>query len=259
MASVLLRACAMPFGFTSDMIDSDFTYEGECIFTDEMNWRTIQRSRGLAPLPDVILSNTPPPSPLRRAHSYLSFFPEKTIHTLSTSNLALDTPPPTPTPEACRSTRTRAASFGNLVNWEENLKVGLKHIREVRRRLHSEHPQHNPQHSLPQLSWPLPRPHRCPNTPHHRPNIPPHHPNHFYYSQGQGESTQGEREEEDRCRKAGRELRKIADNFQLNSAKVATKRSNDASFNLAVPTALTKCITASLLCLIWWRLVNRLR
>ncbi|XP_042221611.1 uncharacterized protein LOC121866083 isoform X2 [Homarus americanus] len=233
MASLLLRICAVPFGYTSDLIDSDLVYGDECVTTAEMNWRNLHSSRGLAPLPDVVLSNAPTPSPLRRAHSYLSFFPDKnsTTPALPPTTSALNTHPATTTTTTTPSEAlgivssipTRAVSTGRLDDKERDaVKKGLEHIREIRRRLQNEHPQPDPYHALPQLSWFFPRP-----PPHHPPNHPPQ-------CQGEEERAQGLDGEEEHpqageegasgvWRRAGRDLRRVADNFQSNSAKVGNK------------------------------------
>nr|XP_045586705.1 uncharacterized protein LOC123748579 [Procambarus clarkii] len=255
MVSVLLRACAMPFGYTSDMIDSDFTCDDLCFSTAEMNSRNIQRPRGLpAPLPDVILSHTPQPSPLRRSQSYLSFFPEKLTHALPTPTLDMpQAVPSTTTLGVRRNSQARSISVGNLTSLEESVRMGLKRIRKVRHRIQSDEPQSYQNHTLPQLSWPSPRPHRnlCYRLPREGESVRD--------DAVDGEHSQEETEEQGRWRKAGRELRKIADHFELNTAKVAAKRSKVAPLNLVVPGALTRCLTASLLCLVWWRLLNKLR
>lgn len=213
--------CAVPFGYIQDI---DFDSEG---IQSDMLWHNLETRRGLPPLPDVILSNTPPPSPLRRAHSYLSFFPEKPTHALPTPPLAppaLDTPPLTPS-----ETHARAAS--------------VEHIQEVRRRLQNNHPEPQSPHTLPQLSWPLPRPQEEGSQEEREGN----------------QGAEGERgDDERRWRMVGRDLQKIADEFQLHHGKVGVKReSEEETLNLSVPVALTRCLSASILFLVWWRLFNK--
>ncbi|XP_045587781.1 uncharacterized protein [Procambarus clarkii] len=233
MLNILIHG-AVPFGYTTEMNNMDL------FVTDEMYWENLQNRRGLpATLPDVILSNTPPPSPLRRAQSYLSFFPEKSPHALPVLP-TLDTPPATPSDPTVGV--ARAASVGRLEEGgrDESVKTSLEHIQEVRRRLQSDHP--HPPNTLPQLSWPLPRPHRSP--------------------QRQGEESSledGDRAQDDEIqyRRVGRELRKIADQFHVSNAKVSTKEGDQEPASLRVPVALTRCVSASILALIWWRLFNK--
>lgn len=251
----LLIYNAVPFGYTGELNDFDFFYGDECLSAENMDWQNVPR--GLIPaLPDVILSNTPPPSPLRRAHSYHSFFPEKS-RTQTTTPLpppSLETPPATPTArlEDGRNGPARTSSVDRLMNGEESVKTGLEHIQEVRRRVQND-PHH--QQDLPQLSWALPSPHHHPQRQVERGS-----------SEDERESNQREtgnvqrgeaEEEQERWRRVGGDLRKIADQFQQKHDKVETKSKDEESLNLAVPVSLTRCLTASIFFLVWWRLFNK--
>ncbi|XP_066982696.1 uncharacterized protein [Macrobrachium rosenbergii] len=57
----------------------------------------------------------------------------------------------------------------------------------------------------------------------------------------------------------GKDLQKIADNFQLDHGKVMKKKKQVAALSLIFPEAFTRCLSASVLCLVWWRLLNKLR
>lgn len=167
---------------------------------------------GTFPLPDVILSNTPPPSPLRRARSCHAFFPEKT-----------QIQPPSPlTPPA-----TPGAAFDGDAGVEA-AQASLSHIQEVRRRLlgsFSVSPR-----NLPQLSWPLPRPHNPPSargaTKEEVSGAPE-----MRRSLRQELDGEALGEEQQRWRLVGGELRMVADQFQLNRSKASK---NILSFSLAL-------------------------
>ncbi|XP_063866694.1 uncharacterized protein LOC135103822 [Scylla paramamosain] len=234
----LLNAGAVPFGYTSDKIESDFPgYIEDCISTG-MSCHYVPDLRGTFPLPDVIISNTPPPSPLRRVRSCHAFFPEKT-ETLPPSPL---TPPATP------------AVFDGEPGVQA-LQTGLDHIQEVRRRLR-DNSSLNPL-QLPQLSWPLPA-HAHPQS--NRRSVgeeaesAPERRAPMDESRGAGSG-----EEHHRWRLIGGELRMVADQFQLNKSKASGKGSSEAAAHTVAPAVLGRCLAASLLCLVWWRLYNKLR
>ena len=157
-------------------------------------------SPGTFPLPDVILSNTPPPSPLRRARSCHAFFPEKT-----------EMQPPSPlTPPATPG----VVSDGD--GGVQALQTGLSHIQEVRRRLRDSF-SHNPL-QLPQLSWTLPRhqrPQSSRGSAREEANSAPERT-----LRDEAEEVE-QREEQQRWRLVGGELRMVADQFQRNRAKVS--------------------------------------
>ncbi|MPC40564.1 hypothetical protein E2C01_034125 [Portunus trituberculatus] len=191
------------------------------------------------PLPDVIISNTPPPSPLRRARSCHAFFPEKT-ETLPPSPL---TPPATP-----------GAVFDGEAGVQA-LQTGLGHIQEVRRRLRDNNSLNPLQ--LPQLSWPLPA-HAQPQS--NRGSVmeeaesAPERRAPMNEARGAGST-----EEHHHWRLIGGELRMVADQFQRNKSKASGKGSSEAAAHTVVPAVLGRCLAASLLCLVWWRLYNKLR
>ncbi|XP_069995075.1 uncharacterized protein [Penaeus vannamei] len=218
--------------------------------------RGLPAIRGQAPLPDVILSNTPPPSPLRRAHSYHFLFPEEaTAAPAARSNKPSWAPPRRPPParaqeEPQEEPQERAA-----------LATGLGHIQEVRRTLLREEPpraHHAPlfPHELPQLSWAVPRLQQASSTgslAHARARAHDGGPG------GERARAEGASEQQRRWKHIGQDLRKLADQFTLDHAKVGSKQDEEAPLSLSVPVAVTRCLTATILCLVWWRLLNKFR
>ncbi|CAL4174239.1 unnamed protein product, partial [Meganyctiphanes norvegica] len=67
--------------------------------------------------------------------------------------------------------------------------------------------------------------------------------------------------EEKKWKKAGDDLKKIADKFQLGHSKVRGKNSDSSvdTLSLAIPVAVTRCLQAGLVTLLCWRLLNKLR
>lgn len=235
----LLNAGAVPFGYTSDKIESDFPGYIEDYISTGMSCPYVPDLRGTFPLPDVIISNTPPPSPLRRARSCHAFFPEKT-ETLPPSPL---TPPATP----------GAACDGEA--GVQALQTGLGHIQEVRRRLRDN--SINPL-QLPQLSWPLPaHAHPQPRRGSATAEAEAAPERRAAMSEARGAGSSGQ--EHHHWRLIGGELRMVADQFQLNKSKTSGKASSEAAAHTVVPAVLGRCLAASLLCLVWWRLYNKLR
>ncbi|XP_064114997.1 uncharacterized protein LOC135221110 isoform X2 [Macrobrachium nipponense] len=93
MMSFIANAGAVPLGYVSAMIDSEdqclaCSSEQCCLLlqNQSVQWQQHLRNANVfPPLPDLVLSNTPPPSPLRRAAS-LPFFPSSgNISTCSTT------------------------------------------------------------------------------------------------------------------------------------------------------------------------------
>ncbi|XP_071524860.1 uncharacterized protein [Panulirus ornatus] len=229
MINSLLQAGAVPFGYTSDMRDSDPSVE--CI-TTEIIWPDYH-IRGLASLPDVALSNTP----LRRPHSYVTF-PEKpcTEPAPAPPMSNLDTTPiVTPAEDQGRGVPARVASVNSVASMRRTVSTKLDKPQVVEGLLQNGFLHPYPYHHLPQLPWSLT----------HR-----HPPRHW----GKRENDQ-----QRRWRHTGEDLRRMADRFQLTNAKVARKNSSVVPPNLTIPEALTKCLSACLMCLVWWRLFNKFR
>ncbi|XP_050728131.1 proline-, glutamic acid- and leucine-rich protein 1-like [Eriocheir sinensis] len=261
----LLVHGAVPFGYAPTMNDSDYhdlhhypyhhdspQHHHHHLNRRDVNWQRVDYTRDQLPLPDLIPCNTPPPSPLRRTRSCHAFFP--------------DTPPPSPhlpptpplTPASPRPTEGAIGATG------ENNQAGRQ----------DEDPLPRVSPPLQPLSWPIPcRP---------RPPMAPRE-----------EASGGEEgEERQTWRRIGADLRKIADQFQVTHAKVRTKRTRkeekkekenqgdedegeedkeddnkreekeeeeqvEGAVSISIPAALTRCLSASLLLLVCWRLVSK--
>lgn len=259
----LLTWGAVPLGYTSEL-DSEYDWaSSELCSVMEMNFQNFRG--GHPPLPDVILSNTPPSSPLRRAHSYHFLFPEKSDDQLRPSREAyqrtlsfLPTPPPTPTspqegthdPGGERTQRSRDDDPDI-----DSARTRLGHIQEIRRRLGGNPAHFQPHQSLPQLTWEVPSIQRSRRMTSAR----------VREGGDNGQRGQGDQEgpetRDERLRQIGADLRRIADQFQLDNGKggVSPKKGDEARVSWAVPVSFTRCLSASLLCLLWWRLLNKLR
>ncbi|MPC28663.1 hypothetical protein E2C01_021876 [Portunus trituberculatus] len=217
----LLQAGAVPFGFTSDMSEGDSPYHcGECSYALRMNWRHDHRSQAdgkyrraerrwrsvvcvtvsthvrLGPmqvtaadkawfrlLPDIITSNTPPPSPLPRSRSCLAFFHEKTH-----SQTSLAAP----------------ASSNTLNGSDVDGEARLSHVLEVRRHLHRDAPSTSTAH-LPHLTWVLP----------HVPSFSRSLAKDGEEGRRRGRDEDGEQQR--LWRQVGGDLRKMADQFEPTS------------------------------------------
>lgn len=145
---------------------------------------------GFRLLPDVITSNTPPPSPLRRSHSCLAFFHDKTQAQTSL------TPPV-----------SSSLLQGNDAEVEA-VEARLSHIHEVRRQVQSD--ASSTAH-LPHLSWVLPR---LPSPSRH-----PGDQREEEHRRGREDDESGERRR--LWRHIGGDLRKMADQFQVNGSSVS--------------------------------------
>ncbi|XP_047494316.1 uncharacterized protein LOC125042605 isoform X2 [Penaeus chinensis] len=214
MMNLIVCAGAVPFGYTSEMNDCDFQcfgYGDQCVTAAEMNWRNLQIPQAQAPLPDVIRAS--PPSPLRRAHSYHFLFPEDSpAPPPARSNKSSWSPPRRPPPPARAQEEPQE---------RDALRAGLGHIQEVRRTLLREEPpraHHAPlPHDLPRLSWAVPRLQQAASTsslPH------AHSCAHDGGPGGERARAEGLTEQERRWKHIGHDLRKLADQFTLDHAKV---------------------------------------
>ncbi|KAK7072873.1 hypothetical protein SK128_018981 [Halocaridina rubra] len=270
MIDSLITFGAVPFGYTSELWDSncDLTSNDQCF---DMSFHTNCRNpQGIPPLPDVILSNTPPPSPLRRAHSYHFLFPEKTEGTqgrVTTSALQrsfsfLPTPPPTPlSPQGEAHRGSICSTAGDNDREVNNVRTGLSHIQEVRRKLPDPPAHFQPHEPLPQLTWEVPAIQRSRRVEYSSANQPTRNRESPDGSSKKAEKSGMVKEEGDRLRQIGNDLRRIADQFQLDNGKVSKKRQkkDDAGAAWDVPVVFTRCISGALLCLVWWRLLNKLQ
>ncbi|XP_042224949.1 uncharacterized protein LOC121868406 [Homarus americanus] len=213
----LLITSAVPFG-SRTMNESDCFFSGEYMTAEDIRWENFHHRNGL-PLPDVIISNTPP-SPLRRTRSYHFLFPEKPSRVQITPTLpppSLDTPPATPadTLEVGRGSHTR-----RLHGKAGDGGGGGRHPDRVR-----SHTRGETQATTPPPSWSSSQPSPALLV----------LPSAFVSSEGRGwENSSQERgkkpgregecpgEGEEVSRKIGKDLRKIADEFQVNNARVST-------------------------------------
>ncbi|XP_063595678.1 uncharacterized protein LOC134772572 [Penaeus indicus] len=271
MISLIAHAGAVPFGYTSEMDDCEvqcFSYDDHIIACETMSWMNSRASTtGLPPLPDLITSNTPPASPLRRAHSYHFLFPEKP------SAASRARRPPTPSayvsrdtpPTPSLSTPTLSPSrVGSPAREDERLTASLKHIQEVKQKV-----QKDPgfvdrrQSDLPQLTWEVPRYRDVREAEEGEERGK-------RGDKGDGDKGEGRKREDEKdseetaqqrtWRLVGRDLRKLGDQFALKHAqRVDAKPNNNGYMSSAVPLTFTRCLSASILCLVWWRLLNKLR
>ncbi|XP_063866688.1 proline-, glutamic acid- and leucine-rich protein 1-like [Scylla paramamosain] len=246
MLKFLVQGGAVPFGYAPDMNGSDplpCLRHHNPARQDVLPHHAYHYVRDQ--LPDVILSNTPPSSPLRRTRSCHAFFP--------------DTPPPSPplppTPPLTPGTprtgeRATRAEGGNLEQVEMD--------------------EPSPP-ELPELCWPLPPRRHAPRE-----------------EEEGGQEEQGEEEERDeeqqrRWRYIGTDLRNIADQFQFRYSKALETKSQrrrrrrerreeeveeedveegreeqGGALSLSIPSALTRCLSASFFLIICWRIVDKL-
>ncbi|XP_068228964.1 uncharacterized protein [Palaemon carinicauda] len=220
MINLLLTCGAVPLGYTSEL-DSEYDWSSsELCSVMETNYQNLRG--GHQPLPDVILSNTPPSSPLRRAHSYHFLFPEKSDDQPYPSRVALQravsflpTPPPTPTSpqEGTRGNQSEDIQRSRAEDPDvDSARTGLGHIQEIRRRLGGNPAHFQPHQSLPQLTWEVPRIQRSRRMTSSQ-----------VEGEGNGQRGDGDQESpearEERLRQIGADLRRIADQFQLDNGR----------------------------------------
>ncbi|XP_042880510.1 uncharacterized protein LOC122258564 [Penaeus japonicus] len=275
MISLIVHAGAVPFGYTREMDDCEvqcFSYDDHIIACDTMSWMNSRASTtGHPPLPDLVTSNTPPSSPLRRAHSYHFLFPEKP----SIASRARMPPTPsaharnTPPPPSQSTPSLPSSRAGGVASSGDRLTTGLKHIQEVRQRVRKD-PSFldRRQNGLPQLTWEVPR-YRNVSTADEGKKIDQRGcwvdeddgSGEERKEEEEGEPREGEETAQQRTwRLIGRDLRKLGDQFAVkHSQSVGAKPNNNGYLNLVVPLTLTRCLSASVLCLVWWRLLNKLR
>ncbi|CAL4068228.1 unnamed protein product [Meganyctiphanes norvegica] len=242
MINLVCQTLAVPFGYTADpsnMEEKDAQWHQ---FVCSNNHRSFISVRNGPMLPDLIL-DTPPPSPLRRAHSYHFTFPEKSTHKdwphtptpyLSSSLYSF---PPTPT-----SLPPTPSTAG-----DEDLSVSpmsVERLQAVRRQILADPIAHRVPlpHNLPQLTWDVPLPSRTRSP------------------QQELQIRQQETEEQRTCRTVGDDLRRVADKFHLDHAMVQRKnrgRNFGKNLDIVIPIALTRCLQVSLVAILCWRLLNK--
>ncbi|ROT66831.1 hypothetical protein C7M84_015118 [Penaeus vannamei] len=266
MISLIAHAGAVPFGYTSEMDDCEvqcFSYDDHNITDCEtMSWvNTRASTTGLPPLPDLVTSNTPPASPLRRAHSYHFLFPEKPSAAsrarrppTPSAHAPRDTPP-TPSRSTPTLSPSRVGGVGSPAREGERLTAGLKHIQEVRQKVRKD-PRFldRRQHDLPQLTWEVPR-YRDVQAAQEGKERGERGDKGDGDEEGEerkrGDETEdGETAQQRAWRLVGRDLRKLGDQFALKHAqRVGAKPDNDGYMSFVVPLTFTRCLSASILCL----------
>ncbi|XP_068225985.1 uncharacterized protein [Palaemon carinicauda] len=248
----LVHAGAVSFGFL-DEIEREEVVCLAMTLAQDSRWQRlryhqciVRRGMPPPPLPDIVVSNTPPESPIRSAPSstclYFAFpEPHKSSKVLceghhhrghhpspSGGEGGLPTPPSTP------------SSVGGTPN-------SLLRLRP-RRLQCPRHYQYN--HCFgrsPSEGYP---PRRCLQILRREGGAPCLQCLQFTRA----------REERLRWRSVGEDLRRLADHFhEVNSETDRKLEANWLTLSLLVPVALTRCLSASVLCLIRWRLFDRLQ
>ncbi|XP_068228544.1 uncharacterized protein [Palaemon carinicauda] len=238
MMSFIANAGAVPMGYVSAMIDSEdqciACSEQQCSLNYNRQWQHLRNFNVFPPLPDLVLSNTPPPSPLRRAAS-LPFFPSGNssgCHRDSrrmTSSTGTKTSYELSQPNCFVRTLDRNSSYHEI--WErqgEGDEVAGAHgvWNSASHNPDLYHPgfQHRPDcqssHSdLPRFLWEVPPCGRL------RQDV----------RSGDSDSTTTENEtsEERDFRSVGRDLRKIADRFQLDHGYEEKQTIPDAELGIS--------------------------
>ncbi|CAL4180088.1 unnamed protein product [Meganyctiphanes norvegica] len=241
MINLMFQTLAVPYGYTtecSNMEDNNIEWHQLVCSNNHRNGTSAIHG---PMLPDLIL-DTPPPSPLRRAHSYHFIFPEKSYQTdlppTPTSSLLpsqYSLPPPTPT--SLPPTPSTAGDEDHSVPT-----MSVERIQAVRRQILAD-PEARvpPLHHLPQLTWDVPL------------------PSHVRSPQPLLQIPQQQTEEQRTCRTVGDDLRRIADKFHLDHAMVRRKRSHNSrnGMDIVIPIALTRCLQVSLVAIACWRLLNK--
>ncbi|XP_066964366.1 uncharacterized protein [Macrobrachium rosenbergii] len=266
MMSFIANAGAVPLGYVSAMTDGQgqghHTSGGFYVHREEMVrlQHLQQRLSALSPLPDVILSNAPSSSPLQRPVSCCPFHHRTINHTgssgkgLTNSDRRLSSrtghkPGPrqyqSPCPvnhlvRRCSNHEAQQIAEGHLHQMTRGSRVHHKEC--VDQGCCSSHL------GIPQLLRQIP--------PFGRLN-----PNVLGRPRAKSSTADGNvtSEIQDLCCTVGKELQKIADRFQLDHGKVKKKTEQAAAVSLVLPEAFTRCLAASVMCLIWWRLLNKLR
>ncbi|XP_037794967.1 uncharacterized protein LOC119590369, partial [Penaeus monodon] len=171
---------------------------------------------------------------------------------------------PTPSQSTPTLSPSRVGGVGSAAREGDRLTAGLKHIQEVKQRVRKDPGfLDRRQNGLPQLTWEVPR---------YR-NVQEAEEGEERGKRGnkeggdkeEGRKREGERDGEETAqqrtwRLVGRDLRKLGDQFALKHAqRVDAKPNNNGYMSFAVPLTFTRCLSASILCLVWWRLLNKLR
>ncbi|XP_050714935.1 uncharacterized protein LOC126997736 [Eriocheir sinensis] len=206
----LLHTGAVPFGCVKDTY---FCCDEDCLSTVMDH-----RRPGTEPcqLPDVVLSNTPPPSPGHQACGCCGAHPCK-ARTQRRPIYSCSAPRNTPEDAPKGVTKEKAAKAASTEAHDIPVQSYLPQLCGL------------PLQSIVAAGAPAPA-----DTP------------------GGGHGRAGER---DQWRHIGRDLRKVADHFQLHTSK--KWRKNKPPLSPALPASVCRCVVASLVCLAWWRLYSK--
>ncbi|XP_042238446.1 uncharacterized protein LOC121876934 isoform X2 [Homarus americanus] len=197
MINTIVHVGAVPFGYTSEMNECVLHYpDGHCLGTPAVTW--YNSVTGMPPLPDVILSNTPPPSPLRRDHSCLLHLPQET----NTNTYDPVTLSSTPATQPSFSLFFKRPNSTNTSPTDES----LEQSEGVRATLATPHSDHH-LHHLRKLLWAIECCGHDSLTPVDK------------RDRKHGQNDDSGADKQRRWRLAGGRLRKMADLFEANHTK----------------------------------------
>ncbi|XP_047494660.1 uncharacterized protein LOC125042800 [Penaeus chinensis] len=222
MISVILQVGAVPFGQAIDMGRGDVKFCRIGAHTPStVEWQNLRFGASLS---EMMLSDAPPPSPLRRAHSHHFLFPcepEKGVAPGATTSHAQPTAVPTPiqlsskAPPSSSSCGSEGSSGWPTTEARARLETAETHG-EMARDCHDR--LHGPEQSVSSVRT----------------------------KEGQGAKA---------WRSMGSDLRKIADQFHVDHAK---NTNHKGRYCIILPASIAHGFAASLICLISWRLLSKL-
>ncbi|XP_068232122.1 uncharacterized protein [Palaemon carinicauda] len=260
MMSFIANAGAVPLGYVSAMTDG----QGQCHrcgglyshHNEVMPLQHLQRFNVFPPLPDIILSNAPSPSPHQQEVS-CPFYTDRNNYTgrlhKGLKIFQKDPPPRT----GRKSATSQGTSLDRIYRLVRSFRTqGAQRREEARDHFtrgcrvdstgsHDQECQSSHLISIPQFIrqvTPCSRLHQDVVDRQRSMSLLSHE----YLNQ-------------ERCCTVGKELLKVADRFQLDHGRALKKNKRVAVLSLVLPEAFTQCFAASVLCLIWWRLLNKLR
>ncbi|XP_076041389.1 uncharacterized protein LOC143025505 isoform X2 [Oratosquilla oratoria] len=200
------------------------------------------QTQGTLQLPDVITSNTPPASPLHRTPSPYYVFPDK-YHSHPSEVQSDHVPVEEMGSHEPVSPSEFVATTENEGEDGQDVHRGVERIQDIRRILTT--PGEMVDRSRHQLCWQVPQPKKSKGST--RTSTAP-----------LCQACSPQSEEAGTWKLIGSDLRMIADQFQMTHARGRAKW-DGLPFSLAVPLVLSRCVSASLMFLLWWRLYNRFR
>ncbi|XP_042862692.1 uncharacterized protein LOC122247471 [Penaeus japonicus] len=230
MISVILQVGAVPFGQAIEMGNSDVRCCGLGNYTSStVEWQNLRLG---ASLPEMMLSEAPPPSPLRRAHSHHFLFPcEAEKGGVSpgpvTPTLPQPTASPTPVHTAPPTSSETRPDEGASSDCSKRLQETRARFEAFESRDQASRECHERLHESVQSVGCL---------------------------QGEARAAE-EREGTKTWRRMGSDLRKIADQFHVDHAKTNTDKSR---YCIILPASFAHGFAASLICLISWRFLSKL-